>query len=138
MPTALKSLILVELSIGYTTSERRVRVQLHLHPRRERQKVTLIATIDVTTTTPKDAADPATTVGTKGYSARFGGTVLFDELEFDLVFDLTDDADIFVADYLGPNTSTELKALVAALSGTLAGGVPDGIEIDLTEVKFCF
>ena len=138
VPTALKSLTLVELSVGYTTTSGAFAFSCTSTLDVNGEKVTLIATIDVTTTTPKDAADPATTVGKKGYSARFGGTVLFDGLEFDLVFDLTDDADIFVADYLGPNTSTELKALVAALSSTLAGGVPDGIEIDLTEVKFCF
>ena len=138
VPTALTSLTLTELAVSYTSTTSAFSFDCTCTLDVEGTDVTLTATIDVTTTKAQDAVDKATVVGTKGYSARFGGSVSFDELRFDLIFDLTDDADIFVADYLGKSSSTELKALVAALSETLAGSVPDGIEIDLSEVKFCF
>lgn len=158
VPAAIASLTLTELHVGYATATGAfsfgctctLMVEGAPAPRVaegtpvtsvEGKQITLVVEIDVTKTTPEDAADRATTVGTRGYSARFGGTVTFDDLQFRLVFDLAaDSSDIFVADYspIGTPKPAQLKALVAALSDSLAAAVPAGVEIDLQEVKFCF
>ena len=141
VPAAIASLTLTELHVSYATATSAFSFGCTCTLDVEGTPVVLVVAIDVTTTAAEDAADPATTVGNRGYSARFGGTVTFDDLQFDLVFDLADDSsDIFVADYVptGDPKAAELKALVAALSATLAESVPTGVEIDLQEVKFCF
>lgn len=141
VPAAIASLTLTELHVGYVTATSAFSFGCTCTLDVEGTPVTLVVAIDVTKTTAADAADPATTVGARGYSARFGGTITFDALQFDLVFDLADDSsDIFVADYVptGDPKPAELKALVAALSAALAESVPTGIQIDLQEVKFCF
>ena len=141
VPAALKSLTLTDLQVNYATATGAFDFACTCTLDVEDTPVTLVATINVTTSSDQDKSDPSVVVGSRGYSAKFGGTITFDNLQFDLIFDLTDDnADIFVADYVAITDSgpTELKALVAALSATLADAVPSGVSIDLQEVKFCF
>ncbi|MBS7539525.1 DUF6603 domain-containing protein [Ancylobacter lacus] len=91
---------------------------------------------------PRLAALPeeATVRGSKGYSATFGGTVVFAENQFDIRFNTRDTAQsIFVADYLRSGEGTvRLHDLVASVSEVLAALVPEDISITLKVVKFAY
>ncbi len=75
----------------------------------------------------------------KGYSATFGGTVVFADNTFDIRFNTTDTRQsIFIADYKRSNGSVRLHDLVADVSPALGALVPTDIEITLDAVKFAY
>jgi len=77
-----------------------------------------------------------------GYDAKFGGTLQIGNLLFDLVFDHKNlKSDVFIASYshkAGDPDSISLHDLIAGLSPDLAKAVPEGINIQLKDVKFVF
>ena len=140
VPAALKSLTLTDLQVSYTTATGTFDFACTCTLDVEDTHVTLVATINVTTSSGQDKSDPSVVVGSRGYSAKFGGTITFDDLQFDLIFDLTDDnADIFVADYVAitdPPDGAEGAGRCAVGDAGRCGAVRG--QIDLQEVKFCF
>lgn len=103
--------------------------------------VEVMFSIDITHTQGGDETKKGMTVGSKGYSATFGGSVTFAHLEFDITFNTqSSGTDIFIADYqhTGENSEVKLKDLVAGVSQALADPIPDDIAIGLNAVKFAF
>ena len=98
--------------------------------------------VKVAPTSADDPADKAAVTGTKGYSARFSGEVKFAGLRFDIVFDAgAKDTNVLVADYVPEQADgkyTDVRSLVAEVSPTLSEAIPEGISVDLKEVKFVF
>ena len=161
VPEPIRSLTLTALNLHYdtaashfsfsceadftvqTTAEETVQTTAE-----EQVKVAVIVSIDVAPTPaakPATPADPAgapavTVAGSKGYSATFKGTVKFGQHEFDLAFSASPDTDVLVADYhrLTGDAPASLHDLVAQVSPSLAAKIPDGIVVDLEEVKFVF
>lgn len=79
---------------------------------------------------------------TNKYNAKFHGELQIGNLQFDLIFDHENlESDTFIATYShkdGDPDSVSLHDLIAALSPELAKKVPEGIEIQLKDVKFVF
>ncbi|HEY0170566.1 MAG TPA: DUF6603 domain-containing protein, partial [Pyrinomonadaceae bacterium] len=104
--------------------------------------VTLTVTIDVTPARAGDDARPDTVTGTKGYSATFGGKVVFSGHEFDLVFNTqSTGTNVFVAAYRHDEKAPagiNLHDLVAQVSTDFASAIPASLSIDLKAVKFIF
>lgn len=77
-----------------------------------------------------------------GYDATFGGQIQIGNLQFDLVFDHQNlKSDVFIATYshkAGDPDSMSLRDLIAGLSPDLAKAIPEGINIQLKDVKFVF
>lgn len=74
-----------------------------------------------------------------GYSATFGGSVVFAGNTFEIRFNTTDTGQsIFIADYQRSDGSVRLHDLVADVSQALADLVPTDIEITLDAVKFAY
>lgn len=78
-------------------------------------------------------------VGTKGYTAFFGGTISLGNLEFNLVFDTDVSSNTFIATFINNSAgSIVLQNLVASVSSTLAQTIPPSLSIDLKQAKFVF
>ena len=77
-----------------------------------------------------------------GYDVKFGGRLQIGKLLFDVVFDHKNlKSDVFIATYSrqkGDPDSVSLHELIAGLSPELAKAVPEGIDIQLADVKFVF
>lgn len=86
--------------------------------------------------------DIAKRAGTNEYDAQFGGQVQIGNLQFDLVFDHKNlQSDTFIATYSrkdGSPDSVSLRELIGGISPKFAEAVPDGIVIQLKDVKFVF
>jgi hypothetical protein len=83
----------------------------------------------------------ASALGEIRYDYAFGGTITIGSLQFDLRFDGNPQANTFVATYSRPDgsaTSIRLNSLLKTISAEMAREVPDGIEIDLKDVKFVY
>lgn len=82
---------------------------------------------------------PEAVATARGYSATFGGSVVFAGNTFEIRFNTTDTGQsIFIADYQRSSGSVRLHDLVADVSQQLAGLVPEDIEITLDAVKFAY
>jgi hypothetical protein len=138
VPGPLESLALTALSVSYQTGTKAFSFNCAGGFTVDTTDVTVVFSIDLAPTPAKGAGD-GEIAGTKGYTAKFGGSVSFGGNTFDIVFDTeSSGTDIFVADYVHTGDPVALAALIADVSTTIADGIPAGIEIDLKEVKFVF
>ncbi|MGY3090535.1 hypothetical protein ACVWYF_003590 [Hymenobacter sp. UYAg731] len=83
----------------------------------------------------------ASALGEIHYDYAFGGTITIGSLQFELVFDGEPTSNTFIATYSQPDgatTSIRLNSLINTISADMAREVPDGIEIDLKDVKFVY
>ena len=141
VPAPITTLKLNQLTVSYKTGSGDFAFVCAAGFVVETTQVAVVVTIAVTPSTQAPAGpNAATTEGTKGYTATFTGQVTFDNLQFDIVFDIEDTgADVLIADYVhvGPDP-VELQALVAEVSSDLARLIPAGISVELDEIKFVF
>jgi hypothetical protein len=155
VPEPISSLTLTALNLHYDTAASHFSFSCEADftvqtTATEKTDIAVIVSIDVAPTakTPAASAAPAdpasppavTVAGTKGYSATFKGTVTFGAHQFDIAFSASPDTDVLVADYHHQtgDTPVSLHDLVAQVSPSLAADIPDGIVVDLEEVKFVF
>jgi hypothetical protein len=76
-----------------------------------------------------------------GYDAKFSGRLTVGEYEFSVFFDHEDtQSDTFVAAYShsGAAVMVDLRAFLGNISSTVAGVIPEGIEIGLHDLKLLF
>ncbi|GAB3843979.1 hypothetical protein GCM10028822_00760 [Hymenobacter terrigena] len=95
--------------------------------------VDAVVTIDIVA---KESA-----LGKIEYQYTFGGTIRIGSLQFDLRFDGNPQANTFIATYSQPDgstTSIKLNSLLNTISAEMAREVPDGIGIDLKDVRFVY
>ncbi|MFI0849379.1 DUF6603 domain-containing protein [Mesorhizobium sp. IMUNJ 23232] len=138
VPGPLESLTLTALSVSYQTGTKTFSFNCEGGFTVDKTDVKVVFSIDLAPTQGKSAGD-GEIVGTKGYTAKFGGSVSFGGNTFDIVFDTeSTGTDIFVADYLRTGDPVALAALIADVSTSIAASIPAGIKIDLQEVKFVF
>ena len=138
VPGPLESLTLTALSVSYQTGTKTFSFNCEGGFTVDQTDVKVVFSIDLAPTPAKGAGD-GEIAGTKGYTAKFGGSVSFGGNTFEIVFDTeSTGTDIFVADYLRTGDPVALAALIADVSATIAAGIPKGIKIDLQEVKFVF
>ena len=142
VPAPVRSLTLKDLKLLYDTAASTFAFTCEADFAVDATAVAVVISIDVAPTTDKLPVDPhATTVkGTKGYSATFKGRVSFDGHAFDIALEASPDTDVLVADYLHKpgDKATNLHKLVEEVAPPVAAAVPEGITIDLEEVKFVF
>lgn len=137
VPDPLNSLTLTELMVSYQTGTKTFSFNCAGGFTVDKTDVKVVFSIDLAPTPAKGASD-GEIVGTKGYTAKFGGSVSFGGNTFDIVFSTeSTGTNIFVADYHADG-AVALAALIADISASIAAGIPKGIEIDLKEVKFVF
>ena len=138
VPGPLESLTLTALSVSYQTGTKTFSFNCEGGFKVDQTDVKVVFSIDLAPTPAKGAGD-GEIAGTKGYTAKFGGSVSFGGNTFEIVFSTeSTGTDIFVADYVHTGKPVALAALIADVSATIAAGIPQGIEIDLQEVKFVF
>lgn len=84
---------------------------------------------------PSDAVQ-----GSGGWYATFNGQLTIDDMVFDIRFDNRNmKADMFAATYHHKDTgSVPLRELVKGVSESLSEYIPEGLVIDLKEVKFIY
>jgi hypothetical protein len=136
VPASVKSLVLKNIQLSFDTG---TETSFHFlctgQFTVEDTPVILTVKIDIT---KKDGAAPSTSQ----YDAKFGGEIRIGTLQFDLVFDHENlQSDTFIASYShtdGDPDTISLHDLVAGISDQLAEAIPDGIEIQLKDVKFVF
>ena len=143
VPEPIRSLELTALKLRYESAKSEFNFTATAKFTVEKTDVTVTVTIDIKPTSEMDAAedDPrvATVTGTKGHSAKFAGEITFAGLRFDIVFD-TEDAktDVLIASYVHDAQATALRDLVEPISHEVAREIPEGISVDIKEVKFIF
>lgn len=128
LPEALSTLTIENLELSFDTVEQAFSFGCEVSIEIESTPVDIAVTVDVV----KQGGS---------YEAKFGGTVLIGELEFDLIFDAKSGDYTFVATYShkpGDPQSMKLQDLVKALSPSLAADVPADVEIQLNSVKLVF
>jgi Family of unknown function (DUF6603) len=142
VPAPIRSLKLTALDLTYKTANSEFNFLARAEFVVDVKPVQVMVTVDVAPTPAETTgeSDPrvATVVGSKGYSANFAGKVTFAGLQFDLVFDTDSTRDVLVADYVHTGEPTKLRDLVAEISSSAAEPIPEGIRVDLEEVKFVF
>jgi uncharacterized protein DUF6603 len=149
MPKSLLSVTIKKLDTSYDTSTKAFHFEIEGDLTVESQAVVITALIDISpATAPKEAAQGNTQPGSTGgdttgkFTSLFGGTLQVGNLLFTLAFEKgADTSDSLVASYShkdGDPDKTSLRDLVAGISTDLAQAVPDGIEIQLKDVKFVF
>lgn len=142
VPAPIASLVLTALGVTYDTAAGRFTFTCEVDFKVAAKPVALVLTIDVAEPGSLPPTDPHSTVaGTKGCSANFTGRVTFDNIRFDLVFDVTDNnADVLIAAYAPVDGSgrTNLHDLVAEIDPNLAAPIPRGIGVDFREARFVF
>ena len=136
MPKALLSVIIKKIETSYDTATKAFHFDVEGNLTVESQPVAITITIDIT---------PATAGGGQAagkFTSTFGGTLQIGKLLFSLVFEKgADGSDSLVASYSHKDEdadSIELRDLIAGISTTLAEVIPEGIEIQLKDVKFVF
>jgi hypothetical protein len=138
IPEPIKSLVLKTLTITYNTATTDFHFKCVGDFTVYQTPVEVIFTVDIVHTGKQDIP-PDAVPGTKGYSATFGGTVTFADLEFDIRFNTKDTGEkIFIADYVNTGKDVNLHDLVADVSSELAEVIPKDISIGLHVVKFAY
>jgi hypothetical protein len=139
IPEPIRSLVLKTLTISYNTATSDFHFKCVGDFTVYQTPVEVIFTVDIVHTAGKQAIPQDAVTGTKGYSATFGGTVTFADLEFDIRFNTKDTgAKLFIADFVDTGKDVNLHDLVADVSSELAEVVPKDISIGLHVVKFAY
>ena len=139
IPEPISSLVLKTLTITYNTATSDFHFKCVGDFTVYQTPVEVTFTVDMVHTAGKQALPPGAVAGTKGYSATFGGSVTFADLEFDIRLNTRDTgAKIFIADYVNTGKDIKLHDLVADVSKELAQIIPDDISIGLHVVKFAY
>lgn len=141
VPAPIRSLTLTRLNLHYDTAASRFTFTCQAGFTVDTTAVAVVVSVEVAPTAAIGPAGPptATVQGSKGYSAKFTGQVMFAGHQFDIVFDAVGaGTDVLVADYVHTGSPIELRALVAGISADLAQAIPAGITVDLKEIKFVF
>ncbi|MCP1846149.1 hypothetical protein ACVIHI_009072 [Bradyrhizobium sp. USDA 4524] len=141
VPEPISSLLLKTLTISYNTASGDLHFKCVGGFTVHDTAVQVTFTVDLVHTASGGAIPAGAKVGSKGYSATFGGSVTFADLEFDIRFNTKDTGEkIFIADYVDSGTAHQVKLhdLVADVSGDLAKLVPDDVAISLHVVKFAY
>lgn len=137
VPGPVKSLVLKNIQLSFDTGTDAFSFLCAGEFTVEDTPVVLTVKIDIA---PKKGNGAPAGVGQ--YDAKFGGEIQIGSLLFDLVFDHKNlESDTFVASYShkdGDPDKVSLRDLVAGISTEFAQAVPDGIEIQLKDVKFVF
>lgn len=142
VPEPIQSLEITTLDVTYDTAAKKFTFDLTAGFTVATTPVTVKIAIVVQPTAQAPKTDPPATVeGSAGYSATFTGTVAFNKVQFDLVFDVTGTGtDVLIADFVdtGGTTKTDLQGFVATVSSDVAKAIPPGIVVQLDEVKFVY
>ena len=142
VPEPIRTLDLTTLNLTYDTAQKTFtfNVTARLTVVQTPVEVSIAIVVQPTPQAPQ-TDPPATVAGSKGYSATFTGTVEFNKVKFDLVFDVTGTGtDVLVADFADPSgvTKTDLRGFVEEISTEKAQAIPPGTVVQLDEVKFVY
>jgi hypothetical protein len=149
IPKSLLSVTIKDLETTYDTSTKAFHFKLDGGLTIESEDVEITVGIDIT---PSSATGDATQADaqtetnsgvprTGSFNSIFSGTVKIANLLFSLVFETgAETSDYLVASYSpsGDPDSISLHDLVAGISLSLAEPIPEGIEVQLLDVKFVF
>ncbi len=141
IPEPIKSLELKSLTTSYNTATGDFHFKCIGDFTIYETAVEVMFSVDITHTQEGDELLESVVVGDKGYSATFGGSVKFADLEFDIKFNTKNTGEkIFIADYIhtGNSSQVKLKDLIHSISSTLSKSIPDDISIGLDVIKFAF
>lgn len=131
VPAPVKSLVLRDIQLSFDTGKSAFTFHCTGEFKVESTLVVLMVVIEI----EKD-------LQTNNFNAKFKGELQIGNLQFDLIFDHENiESDTFIATYShkdGDPDSISLHDLIAPLSPELAKNVPEGIEIQLKDVKFVF
>ncbi|GAA2143747.1 DUF6603 domain-containing protein [Actinomadura napierensis] len=140
VPEILRTLTLTDVSVSYETGTGKFDFGAEADFTVAGADARLVVTVAVTRTA-ETAAGPATTAGTAGYSATFGGTLTVGALIFDLTFDLgAQPADVvLVATWrVAPERQYVGFGDLAGALGLPAPQVPDGLDLRLTTATLTY
>jgi hypothetical protein len=143
LPHSLLSITIDKIDTSFDTSTQAFHFALDASLTVEFKPVVITVLIDITPVAGQTGAQTNTAEDTNAkFNSVFGGTVQVGNLLFTLTFEKgADTSDSLVASYSrkdGDPDTISLHDLVAGISDQLAEAIPDGIEIQLKDVKFVF